>query len=695
MAQKITNKTTDLFVGTILKVINIKENTPFILNKFYKITDGDGVGALFVGGYSDIELTMHELGDYFEHIASLDDIEDLESKALILKETFEQIKTNTNDENRFVFTDNSIEQEAIAFLVEDEKFQGDEIELQFICNNIDITMIEQCSCCGKFISPNDECYEDDLNDGAALCDHCSVFDEGRDMYIKSVRQNVIEKITGLRFAPHIGNVGSTVEEFNHWLNRNKLAFSYSDESSKQNFNDFISECTEFSTCDSCGLIEKSDDLKWVTSVDYFVEDENIGANFALATLNVDALCEICMDTIIKRTKLDLHEVVQRIRENQMIYRVGDLVVLENVNFDEKNTSLKTYIDYIVSIDENRKTYKLKEYGEIEFTEDDFYDIANEAYVGEYTKFIASQHPELSEDVDQWSKITHEGIPEIEMAFEEFGFKDEFIKHLKANDLPYGKVLTPKFKIGDTFTVHFAYYEEGEVTTHTIVNIDTSFTEANEIVYWDNSYVYICESELEKQKALLNKVLDETVIVKNELLEYIFCQDDDNGIVIPTYKELTEVDDYQSNWKLSNEYGDYSLSSLIYIVNEQSEKFFSIQKVLNGQKEKFKKSKKYGYRQRVEFGSPIELVLELQEIFNIYAHGLANPENELVLMQDSRATEDYYSIEILLQSEIKFDELSSHLKSTLDSEHHDEVDKLLEAIKEAKADKHETLLVYDC
>ena len=87
--------------------------------------------------------------------------------------------------------------------------------------------------------------------------------------------------------------------------------------------------------------------------------------------------------------------------------------------------------------------------------------------------------------------------------------------------------------------------------------------------------------------------------------------------------------------------------------------------------------------------------ELQEIFNIYAHGLTNPENELVLMQDSRATEDYYSIDILLQSEIKFDELSSHLKSTLDSEHHDEVDKLLEAIKEAKADKHETLLVYDC
>lgn len=693
MAQKITNKTTDLFVGTILKVINIKENTPFILNKFYKITDGDGVGALFVGGYSDVELTMHELGDYFEHIATIDDIEDLESKALLIKQIFNQFKELSEDAEEEKSKESLID-ETIAFLAQDEVYQGDEIELRFICDNMDITMVEQCSCCGKFISPNDECYEDDLNDGAALCDHCSVFDEDRDMYIKSVRQDVIEKLTGYKFSPHLGNIGSTVEEFNHWLNRYKLAFSYSEESSKQNFIDFINGCTEFNICDCCGLIEKTNNLKWITSED-FVEDENIGANFALATLNVDALCEICMDTIIKRTKLDLHEVVQRIRENQMVYRIGDLVVLENVNFDEKNTSLKTYIDYIVSIDENRKTYKLKEYGEIEFTEDDFYDIANEAYVGEYTKFIASQHPELSEDVDLWSKITHEGIPEIKLAFEEFGFKDEFIKHLKANDLPYGKVLTPKFKIGDTFTVHFAYYEEGEVTTHTIVNIDTSFTEANEIVYWDNSYVYICESELEKQKALLNKVLDETVIVKNELLEYIFCQDDDNGIVIPTYKELTEVDDYQSNWKLSNEYGDYSLSSLIYIVNEQSEKFFSIQKVLNGHREKFRKSKKYGYRQRVEFGSPIELVCELQEIFNIYSNGVINPETELVLLQDSKRTEDYSSIEILLQTPIKFDELSSHLKSTLDLEYHDEVDKLLEAIKEAKADKHETLLVYDC
>ncbi len=645
---KITKNTTGLSIGTILKAINIKENTPFILNKFYKITDGDGVGALFVSGYSDIEFTMHELGDYFEYIASLEDIQDLESKALLIKQIFNQFKELSEDAGDEVLEEALIN-EAIAFLAKDEVYQCDEIELQFICNNMDITMVEQCSCCGVVIMADYECYEDELNDGAALCDHCSVFDDDRNMYIKTVHQDVIEKLTGYKFAPHIGNVGSTVEEFNHWLNRYKLAFSYSEESSKQNFLDFINGCTEFNICDCCGLIEKTNNLKWITSED-FVEDENIGANFALATLNVDALCEICMDTIIKRTKLDLHEVVQRIRENQMVYRVGDLVVLENVNFDEKKTSLKTYIDYIVSIDENRKTYKLKEYGDIEFKEDDFFDIANEAYVSEYTKFIASQHPDLSEDVDQWSKITHEGIPEIEMAFEEFGFKDEFIEHLKINDLPYSRLLTTKNNIG--------------------------------------------ELELEKQESSVNEELDESLIVKNELLEYIFCQDVDNNIVIPTYNQLIDVDDYQSNWKLTEEYGDYSLSTLVYLVNEESSKFFSIQKVLNGHKEKFGKSKKYGFRETVEFGAPIEIIEVLQNLHQIYSEKELDG-TEMVFLQANISTQDYSTIEVVLQCDINESELSHYLKSNVEKEHHDEVDMLLEAIKQAKADKHESLHVYDC
>ena len=629
MAQKITNKTTDLFVGTILKVINIKENTPFILNKFYKITDGDGVGALFVGGYSDVELTMHELGNYFEHVSTLDDIVDLESKALLIKQIFNQFKELSEDAEEEKSKESLID-ETIAFLAQDEVYQGDEIELRFICDNMDITMVEQCSCCGKFISPNDECYEDDLNDGAALCDHCSVFDEGRNMYIKSVRQDVIEKLTGYKFSPHLGNVGSKIEEFNYWLNKHEHKFGFKEPNNNDIFFNFMEECTEWNFCDCCLMIEKSDDLTWTDG--QFFDDEKDAINFVNASYsNFAAICQNCLNKFISRTKLSLHEIVQRIKENKMIFRIGDFVILKN-----KDLILNNMFGYIESLDESTQTYKLKEFENVVIKEEDLFDVANEAYIIEYNKFIENNHVEKVDDLSDFANDNKEHT--IDMLVENFGFKDEFIKHLKANDLPY-----------ERFVV--------------------------------------------KSEVTINE-LDETLVVKNELLEYIFCPDDDNGIVIPTYKELTEVDEYQSNWKLSEEYGDYSLSTLVYLVNEESSKFFNIQKVLNGHKEKFRKSKKYGFRETVEFGAPIEIIKVLQNLHDIDSEKELDG-TEMVFLQANISTQDYSTIEVVLQCDINEKELLDYLKSNVEKEHHDEVDKLLEAIKEAKADKHDSLHVYDC
>ena len=629
MAQKITNKTTDLFVGTILKVINIKENTPFILNKFYKITDGDGVGALFVGGYSDVELTMHELGNYFEHISTLDDIVDLESKALLIKQIFNQFKELSEDAEEEKSKESLID-ETIAFLAQDEVYQGDEIELRFICDNMDITMVEQCSCCGKFISPNDECYEDDLNDGAALCDHCSVFDEGRNMYIKSVRQDVIEKLTGYKFSPHLGNVGSKIEEFNYWLNKHEHKFGFKEPNNNDIFFNFMEECTEWNFCDCCLMIEKSDDLTWTDG--QFFDDEKDAINFVNASYsNFAAICQNCLNKFISRTKLSLHEIVQRIKENKMIFRIGDFVILKN-----KDLILNNMFGYIESLDESTQTYKLKEFDNVVIKEEDLFDVANEAYIIEYNKFIENNHVEKVDDLSDFANDNKEHT--IDMLVENFGFKDEFIKHLKANDLPY-----------ERFVV--------------------------------------------KSEVTINE-LDETLVVKNELLEYIFCPDDDNGIVIPTYKELTEVDEYQSNWKLSEEYGDYSLSTLVYLVNEESSKFFNIQKVLNGHKEKFRKSKKYGFRETVEFGTAIDIIEVLQNLHEIYSEKELDG-TEMVFLQANISTQDYSTIEVVLQCDINEKELLDYLKSNVEKEHHDEVDKLLEAIKEAKADKHDSLHVYDC
>ena len=629
MAQKITNKTTDLQIGTVLKVINIKENTPFILNKFYNITEGDGVGALFVGGYSDVELTMHELGDYFEHVAKLEDIEDLEKKALLIKQIFKQFRELSDDAEEQINI-KALINETIAFLAQDEIYQCDEIELRFICDNMDITMVEQCSCCGKFISPDNECYGDDLNDGAALCDHCSVYDDGRNMYIKSVRQDVVEKLTGYKFSPHLGNVGSKIEEFNHWLNKHKHKFGFNEPKCKDIFFDFIEEYTEWNICDCCLMIEKSDDLAW-TDGQFFV-DEEVAINFVNASYsNFAAICQNCLNKFISRTKLSLHEIVQRIKENKMVYRVGDLVILKNVDLISNNM-----FAYIESLDEDTQTYKLKGFENVVIKEEDLFDVANEAYIIEYNMFIKNNHAEKVDDLSDFANDNKEHT--IDMLVENFGFKDEFIKHLKTNDLPY-----------ERFVV------KSEVTI---------------------------------------KELDETLVVKNELLEYIFCQDDDNGIVIPTYKELTEVDEYQSNWKLSEEYGDYSLSTLVYLVNEESSKFFNIQKVLNGHKEKFRKSKKYGFRETVEFGTAIDIIEVLQNLHDIDSEKELDG-TEMVFLQANISTQDYSTIEVVLQCDINEKELLDYLKSNVEKEHHDEVDKLLEAIKEAKADKHDSLHVYDC
>lgn len=630
MAQKITNKTTDLQIGTVLKAIQIEEHAPFELGKFYKITNGDCVGAYEINEEIAYQYTINELGNYFEHISSLDDIVDLESKALLIKQIFNQFKELSEDAEEEI-SHESLINETIAFLAQDEVYQCDEIELQFICNDMDITMVEQCSCCGKVLMPDDECYSDELNDNdAALCDHCSIYNEETAMYQKTVHQDVIEKLTGYKFSPHLGNVGSKIEEFNYWLNKHEHKFGFKEPNNNDIFFNFMEEYTEWNFCDCCLMIEKSDDLTWTDG--QFFDDEKVAINFVNASYsNFAAICQNCLNKFISRTKLSLHVIVQRIKENKMIFRIGDFVILKNKDLISNNM-----FGYIESLDEATQTYKLKEFDNVVIKEEDLFDVANEAYIIEYNKFIENNHVEKVDDLSDFANDNKEHT--IDMLVENFGFKDEFIEYLKSNDLPYERFVVEK-------------------------------------------------------EAAINE-LDETLVVKNELLEYIFCPDDDNGIVIPTYKELTEVDDYQSNWKLSEEYGDYSLSTLVYLVNEESSKFFNIQKVLNGHKEKFRKSKKYGFRETVEFGAPIEIIKVLQNLHEIDSEKELDG-TEMVFLQANISTQDYSTIEVVLQCDINERELLEYLKSNVEKEHHDEVDKLLEAIKEAKADKHDSLHVYDC
>ena len=570
-------------------------------------------------------------------ISSIDDIEDLEHKALILKETFEQMKQMSESAEDEI-SDELLIEETIAFLVQDEVYQGDERELRFICASMDISMIERCSCCGVVLMPDDECYGDELNNEAPLCDHCSIFNDQTDMYQKSVQQDVIEKLTGLKFSPHLGNVGSKIEEFNYWLNENSYEFGFKESDNKDIFTEFLNECTEWNICDCCGLIEKSTELNW-DDEDLFDEDYQNFRFLQGTNIAFDAVCDDCLNKVNKRTYLSLEDITSRLIENKMHYRVGDYVILENVNFSKRNIVQNTIFGTIESLNTENETYSLIEFPGIDFKDEDFFDNSNEAYVNKYTDFIADNYPEKSGEVDEWSYPNYEGHADIKMAFENYGYKKEFIEYLKSNDLPYGR-----------------------------------FIDANDEIIEE---------------------LDEVDIVKNDILNKIFCIDADNDIVVPSFNELVAADKYQPNWQLAEDYQNYSLPSIIQIVNELTENFFTTLEVLNSHKEKFRKSKKYAFRETIEYGAPYEVVKELQRLHEFYDDKDLNDEPEMICLQANVTTQDYSTIEVVLDFYINENELSHYLKSTLNSEHHDEVDKLLEAIKQAKADKHETLHVYDC
>jgi hypothetical protein len=161
----MTNTTVELKKATILVATKNIEDT-ILENSYSKITNitSDGImielnGSLNTNGNfweSGHWFSRQEILSSFKIINSLEDIENLEYKASILKETLEQNKIMLGDD----VSNDEILKEAIEFLANDE-FKGDAIELQFIYDNMDLEQVEKCSCCGKILMPDDECYSDE------------------------------------------------------------------------------------------------------------------------------------------------------------------------------------------------------------------------------------------------------------------------------------------------------------------------------------------------------------------------------------------------------------------------------------------------------------------------------------------------------------------------------------------------------
>lgn len=667
-------------IGQILKAVNV-EGTPFKVNKFYEITDGDCIGSLEVGGLKDLELTMKDVSFHFKCINTREDIDELGIKANRIKEKFLEIKNNCGDASTFVFTDESIFEEAIASLSE----EFDELELRFIYNNMDVLAFEQCSCCGEIILAVDELNYDSSNDSAPLCGNCSEFNDVTKMYERFVHKEVIEKITGYKFSTQIGDIDNIIKDFNIWLKRYKPFFTFNSQKNKEVFAEYVHGNTDWNICEHCGEIDKSHNVIWTKGGDFEVAELKT-AIFATETLGLDMVCEACFDKIHNRTKLTLNEVVSRIRKNKMVFREGDFVALKNVD----SSSLK--ICKVLSIDETCKTYQIEGYAERKFYEEDFFDVANEAYTEEYIKFVKKENSDIEEDIQEWSYSSEYINPKINEIIDEFGYRKEFIRHLIDGDIPFGRVMTPKFKIGDSFSVHFNYYEKDELTKHIISRIDTSFEESDEIVYWDDQFVYIVESELIKQKNSSSEN-ELTMIIKNDIVKNMFIEDLNSNIVVPTYLELSNAKRLSVKWELTNEYNHYSLGTIIHIVDGLAETFFGTFDALEKYKKEELKKKKYHVRVEVEFGVSEEIISELQILNGIYESN-DSCSLPLLTMQDSREEEDFLSIEVVLGCDINYEGLMAHLKTNTDADYHEEIISLIETIKEAKSDGYHTLHLFD-
>lgn len=282
------------------------------------------------------------------------------------------------------------------------------------------------------------------------------------------------------------------------------------------------------------------------------------------------------------------------------------------------------------------------------------------------------------------------------------------EEMLVNNLLYGTykhigelVINYKFSLDEL-------YEEMGISNHDVIQkYNCPAPNGNHTVYdsilSEFDFENITDSDIEKFKAQVLKDFTATKqeieniakedVIKNDIMHNIFCLDEEEGIVVPTFKELVAAKEILPQWQLSEEYEYYLYDSIVNIINEKYSDFLETLHALDSFNENEKKKKKYGYRTYVEYGTPLEIIEVLQELHDL--NDDIESEDMFVVLQASIKKEDFSTIEILLNIEIGYAKLEAYLKDELDEEFHDEVVKLIEVIKEAKADKHETLHLYDC
>ena len=307
------------------------------------------------------------------------------------------------------------------------------------------------------------------------------------------------------------------------------------------------------------------------------------------------------------------------------------------------------------------------------------------------------------------------VEKLTKEYDSIGFTER-LEHIvdNAEEISVNNLLYGTYKHIGELVINYKFsldelYEEMGISNHDVIQkyncpAPDGVNTVYDSILSEFDFENITDSDIEKFKTQVLKDFttskqEETEdiakedVIKNDIMHNIFCLDEEYGIVVPTFKELVAAGEILPKWQLSEEYEHYPYDSIVNIINEKYSDFLETLYALDSFNENEKKKKKYGYRTYVEYGTPLEIIEVLQGLHEL--NDYTESENKLVILQNSIEKEDYSSIEVLLQCDIKYEELKLFIVQRLKKEFHDEVAKLIEAIKEAKADNHDNLHLYDC
>lgn len=233
-------------------------------------------------------------------------------------------------------------------------------------------------------------------------------------------QKIIEGM-GFRFGK-MKNIQPVLDEYFTYLEESNSA------NSNQEFLDFVSLNTEWNLCDCCNKIEFSENLHWLDDHLYFTESEET-MNLLTQVSEFQAVCSDCLLELEKAYMPQLKEIKANLEKYNTPFDKGDVVLAQDLAGVITGTP---FAIQDIKQDEDGKIYyhAVDQFdNSMKLPLDKVWNPTDYALVREYCNFVIGINEKLTEKLDEFCEITHEGIPELNTAFDTFGYKDDFKSYL--------------------------------------------------------------------------------------------------------------------------------------------------------------------------------------------------------------------------------------------------------------------------